>query len=159
MSADALEGVHLIAADEVFRRGYPASTRLAVCGESVTSAPDGDEADPGYCGDCVSAAIQRSHGMDDPCPRCGSTRDVKVITGTSPKVQAWECGACGTEWAITAVNPRSYLDYLVATVELAGARSALRALLTLADDAPRLPDAELRSRLTALAGRAVMRSR
>jgi hypothetical protein len=50
-------------------------------------------------------------------------------------------------------------DHLAATAELAGARSALRALLTLADDAPTLTDAELRSRLMALAGRAGMRLR
>jgi len=153
MTADALGGVHLVPADEVFRQGYPTSTRLAVCGESVTSAPEGDEDDHRYCGDCVSAALRRSSG--EPCPHCGSTSDVNVITGTSPKVQAWKCGACSTEWAVTVVNPRSYLDHLVATVELAGARAALRALLTLADDAPTLTDAELRSRLTALAGRSV----
>jgi hypothetical protein len=109
VSTDA-RAVHLLPAGELFEQGYP-STSVAVCGELVTSAPDGDEEDPGYCGDCVHAAIQ------------------------------WEQGA------------RSYLDDLAATVELAGARSALRVLLTLADDAPTLTDEELRSRLTALAGR------
>jgi hypothetical protein len=51
------ESVHLLSANEVFRQGYP-STLLAVCGESVTSEPDGDEVDPHYCADCVRAAIQ-----------------------------------------------------------------------------------------------------
>ncbi|HET9254998.1 MAG TPA: hypothetical protein VFO16_07315, partial [Pseudonocardiaceae bacterium] len=60
MSADTREGGHLVVPGEVFRRGYPASTRLAVCGEPVTSAPDGGQTDPGYCGDCVSAAIQHT---------------------------------------------------------------------------------------------------
>jgi hypothetical protein len=153
--------VHLLSSGEVFRVGYP-STPLAACGEPVTSEPDGDEENPGYCPDCVSSAIRWMRGMSadiEPCPCCGSTSDVKVITDTSLNVQAWICAACGAEWALTVVNPRSYLDYLAATVELAGARSALRALLTLADDAPTLSDEELRSRLTALAGRAVMKFR
>jgi hypothetical protein len=161
VSADALGGVHLLPAGEAFERGYP-STRLAVCGEPVTSAPDGDEEDPGYCTDCLSAAIRWGQGASteiDPCPHCGDTSDMQVITNTAPTAQAWKCGACGTEWAITVVNPCSYLDYLAATVELAGTRSALRALLSLADDAPGLTDAELRSRLMVLAGRPVMRFR
>jgi hypothetical protein len=146
----------LLPAGEAFQKGHGASTFLAVCGEPVTSAPDGDEVDPGFCADCVRAAVRWGQGAGaevEPCPGCGTTSDVKVITGTSPKVQAWNCAACGTEWAVTVVNPRSYLDYLVATVELTGARSALRALLTLADDAPGLTDRELRSRLVALASR------
>jgi ribosomal protein L37AE/L43A len=95
----------------------------------------------------------------EPCPSCDTTSDVKVIPDTAPNVQAWKCGACGTDWAVTVINPRSYLDHLVATVELAGARFALRALLSLADDAPGLTDAELRSRLMILAGRAGKKSR
>ncbi|HET9254284.1 MAG TPA: hypothetical protein VFO16_03655 [Pseudonocardiaceae bacterium] len=91
----------------------------------------------------------------EPCPGCGTTGEVKVIPDTAPNARAWKCGACGTDWALTVVNPRSYLDHLVATVELAGARFALRALLTLADTAPALTDADLRARLAALAGRAV----
>src|SRR5262249_54214896 len=94
-----------------------------------------------------------------PCPSCETTSEVTVIPDTAPNVRAWTCGACGTDWALTVVNPRSYLDQLVATVELAGARFALRALLRLADDAPGLTDTELRSRLMVLAGRAVTGSR
>jgi transposase-like protein len=141
VSADALGGVHLLPAGEAFERGYP-NTRLAVCGEPVTSAPDGDEVDPGYCADCLSTAIrwrQRVSAEVDPCPSCGGTSDLPIITGTAPTVQGWKCGACGTDWAVTVVNSRSYLDYLAATVELADVRSALRALLSLVDDARRSP--------------------
>jgi hypothetical protein len=148
-------GVHLLPAGEPFRQGYP-NTSVAVCGEPVTSGPNGDDVNPGYCPDCVRAALAQVSAEVDSCPGCGGcggSSDVKLITDTSPKVQAWSCSACGTEWAVTVVNPRSYLDYLVATVELAGARAALRALLTLTDDAPTLTDTELRYRLTVLAGR------
>jgi hypothetical protein len=86
---------------------------------------------------------------------CNSTRGVTRVPCDSPKVEEWWCSVCDGRWWLSVVNPRSYLDHLVATVELAGARSALGALLTLADDAPTLTDAELRSRLTVLAGRAV----
>jgi hypothetical protein len=33
---------------------------------------------------------------------------VQPIAGTSPKVQAWSC-TCGTNWAITTVNPQPVL--------------------------------------------------
>jgi hypothetical protein len=82
VSADALGGVHLLPAGEAFERGYP-NTPLAVCGEPVTSAPNGDEVNPGYCGDCVSAAIRCGQGASaevEPCPHCGATSDVTVIT-------------------------------------------------------------------------------
>jgi hypothetical protein len=48
--------VHLLAAGEMVRRGYPC-TPVAVCGEPVTSGPEGED-DPNYCPDCVRAAIQ-----------------------------------------------------------------------------------------------------
>ena len=48
--------VHLLPASEVFRQGYP-STSVALCGEPVTSQPDG-EVDPPYCRECVRAAIR-----------------------------------------------------------------------------------------------------
>jgi hypothetical protein len=51
------EAVHLLPADELFRRDYPASTGVAVCGELVTSGPDREE-DPHYCGDCVREALR-----------------------------------------------------------------------------------------------------
>ncbi|HET9257938.1 MAG TPA: hypothetical protein VFO16_22430 [Pseudonocardiaceae bacterium] len=49
--------VHLLAAGELFRQGYP-STGLAVCGQPVTSGPDIEE--PRYCSDCVEEAIRWS---------------------------------------------------------------------------------------------------
>jgi hypothetical protein len=76
---------------------------------------------------------------------------VQLITGTSPRVQAWSCAVCGTNWATTTVNPR-YGDRLAATVEqLHAARSVLRQVITLADDADTLTDQELRARLLTLA--------
>ncbi|MGH3975003.1 MAG: hypothetical protein ACRDS9_16985 [Pseudonocardiaceae bacterium] len=50
------QAVHLLPAGEVFRQGYP-STSVAVCGELVTSEPDGEN-DPHYCPECVRAAIR-----------------------------------------------------------------------------------------------------
>ncbi|MGH3815074.1 MAG: hypothetical protein ACRDUV_21955 [Pseudonocardiaceae bacterium] len=61
------------------------------------------------------------------------------------------CAACGLHWATTVVNPRPFLDQLTATVELAAARSVLREIITLVDQAPVLTDEQLRFRLLALA--------
>ncbi len=97
-------------------------------------------------------------GPADPCPSCGTTTGVRQVTDTPPGVQAWSCEACGAEWAISVVNPRPFLDQLTATVELAAARSVLREIITLADQAPVLTDEHLRFRLVALAERAAPRS-
>ncbi|MGH3673342.1 MAG: hypothetical protein ACRDSH_22405 [Pseudonocardiaceae bacterium] len=51
--------VHLLPAGEAFRHGYE-STAVAVCGEPVTSGPDGGDVDPHYCSECVRAAVQWS---------------------------------------------------------------------------------------------------
>lgn len=57
-----------------------------------------------------------------------------------------------TRWAITVVNPQPYLDRLAATVEqLSAARSILRQVEALADDAPTITDQQLRDRLLPLA--------
>jgi ribosomal protein L37AE/L43A len=89
----------------------------------------------------------------DPCPYCGENSGVQPITGISPKVQAWSCSVCTTQWAITTVRP--YFDRLAATVEqLSTTRSVLRQVITMADDAATLPDKELRDRLLVLADRA-----
>ncbi|MGH3767232.1 MAG: hypothetical protein ACRDS0_01070 [Pseudonocardiaceae bacterium] len=85
------------------------------------------------------------------CPYCGGTTGVQVITNTPPIVQGWSCGECATEWWISVVNPRPYLIHLAGTVELAVARSAVRGVCALADQAPGLTDTELRARLVALA--------
>jgi hypothetical protein len=76
---------------------------------------------------------------------------VRLITGTPPRVQAWSCSACRTDWAITVVNPRPFLDHLATTVELAAVRSVLREIIALAEQAPALPDDQLRARLVDLA--------
>jgi len=86
----------------------------------------------------------------DPCPYCGGTCGVQRITNTPPKVQGWSCQECGTGWWIGVVNPRPYLDYLAGVVELAAARSVLRRLIALADQALALPDDQLRARLADL---------
>jgi hypothetical protein len=52
--------------------------------------------------------------------------------------------ACGTDWAVSVVNPHLYLDRLTAAV-------LLRQMLVLADQAPSLQDDQLRDRLAALA--------
>ncbi|HEX6402592.1 MAG TPA: hypothetical protein VF003_05440 [Pseudonocardiaceae bacterium] len=88
----------------------------------------------------------------DPCPHCGTTAGVRLTTNNPPKVRAWSCAACGTDWAVSVVNPHLYLDGLTAAVDLAAARRVLRQLVTLASEAPTLTDAQLRTRLVALAG-------
>jgi transposase-like protein len=88
---------------------------------------------------------------DEACPYCGDTLGVAPTPGTSPRVKAWSCTLCRTDWAITVVNSQPYFDRLAATVELAVARSVLRQVITLADDAAMLSDKELRDRLLALA--------
>jgi hypothetical protein len=100
----------------------------------------------------VSASTTVTGSADvNPCPSCGNASGVQVITNTPPRVRAWFCAACRTDWAIAVVNPRPFLDYLTATVELAAARSVLREVITLADQAPMLTDEQLRFRLRALA--------
>ena len=90
----------------------------------------------------------------EPCPYCRATSGVQS-TPAPPRVKAWTCTACRTDWAITAVNPRLYFDRLAATVEQLGAtRSVLRQVISLADDVATLSDKELRDRLLALADKA-----
>jgi ribosomal protein L37AE/L43A len=84
---------------------------------------------------------------DEACPYCGETTAVQPTTGTSPRVQAWSCTACRTDWAITVVNPQPYFDRLAATVEQLG---VLRQVIALAEDAPTITDQQLRARLLAL---------
>lgn len=94
------------------------------------------------------------------CPCCDFANGVTRVACASPKVEAWSCAACGGQWWISVVNPRPqpFLDRLTGTVELAAARSVLRAVITLADEAPGISDEELRSRLLILAQRAERRS-
>jgi hypothetical protein len=66
-------------------------------------------------------------------------------------MRAWSCTACRTDWAITVVNPRPFLDHLTTTVELAAARSVLRQVIALAEQAPALTDDQVRARLVDLA--------
>jgi ribosomal protein L37AE/L43A len=87
------------------------------------------------------------------CPYCGATTGVQPMPAP-PRVQAWSCTACRTDWAITVVNPQPYFDRLAATAELAAARSVLRQVIALADDVAMLSDKELRDRLLMLADRA-----
>ncbi|HET9255799.1 MAG TPA: hypothetical protein VFO16_11415 [Pseudonocardiaceae bacterium] len=68
---------------------------------------------------------------------------------------------CGPDWWVSFVNPRarSYLDQLVGTVELTAARTVLREVITLAEQAPTLTDVQSRARLIALNELAVRRFR
>lgn len=92
---------------------------------------------------------------DDACPRCEATTGVRQITGTSPKVRAWSCTACGLDWAISVVNPHLRAGYLAAAAEeIRRLRWTLRQVITLADDVPTITDQQLRDRLLALAQRA-----
>lgn len=91
----------------------------------------------------------------DACPYCRGTTGVQPITSTSPKVQAWSCTACGTNWAITSTPRPAYLVDLGAAVdEIGRLRWTLRQVVILADEMPKLTDVELRHRLMALADRA-----
>ena len=89
----------------------------------------------------------------DPCPYCGATSGVQVITDTPPKVRGWSCAACRAQYWISVVNPRPqpYLNHLAGTVDLAAARSALREVITLANEAAVLSNNQLRARLADLA--------
>ncbi len=75
-----------------------------------------------------------------------------------PTVAAWACDHCDTDWAISVVNPHLrtiYLSDLTATAdEIGRLHWTLRQIITLADDAPQLPDRELRARLLTLAAQA-----
>jgi ribosomal protein L37AE/L43A len=95
---------------------------------------------------------------DAACPYCGETSGVQAMPAP-PKVQAWECKLCRTQWAVSRVNPHlrsAYLADLVAAVEEIGRlRWALRQIIALAEQAPTITDElELRTRLVALADRA-----
>ena len=97
---------------------------------------------------------------DEACPYCGDTLGVAPTPGTSPRVKAWSCTLCRTDWAITVVNPQPYFDRLTATIEqLCTRRSILRQVISLADDAGMLSDTELRARLVAVADRARLAQR
>jgi hypothetical protein len=92
---------------------------------------------------------------DDACPYCGSTSGVHAQPAP-PKVQAWSCSVCITEWEISLVRPDSraaaLLGDLGATADEVGRlRWTLRQLCTLADQAPTISNKQLRDRLTALA--------
>jgi ribosomal protein L37AE/L43A len=98
-------------------------------------------------------------GSVDQCPHCGATGGVQRIAGTSPEVRAWGCAECGTQWAITLVHTQLCWNRLAAAADLTAARSVLRDVITLADQAPGLTDEQLRHWLAGLAGVAARGSR
>jgi hypothetical protein len=65
-------------------------------------------------GDCPKSAPVSGHSPSlvtdtadiDPCPYCETTTGVQPIADASPRVQAWSCLVCGTDWAISTVNPQ-----------------------------------------------------
>ena len=92
---------------------------------------------------------------DEACPYCGATSGVQAQPAP-PKVQAWSCSMCNTEWAISVVRPDSraaaLLTDLGATAEEVGRlRWTLRQVIALVDDAPTITDEQLRTRLVVLA--------
>lgn len=85
-------------------------------------------------------------GVED-CPCCGDTSGVQAIPGTPPRVRAWNCGDCGTDWALTVVHPdlrQRYLDELAVDV---AARAVLQDITDLAGHVDTLTDAQMRARL------------
>ncbi|MGH3804056.1 MAG: hypothetical protein ACRDTD_28770 [Pseudonocardiaceae bacterium] len=98
---------------------------------------------PGESGPSIAADPDEDM---DACPYCRETSGVQVITDTPPTVHAWSCQACGTEWALTVVNPhlRPFLDQLAVDV---AARAVLREVTTLAEQADTLTQGERRARL------------
>ena len=89
------------------------------------------------------------------CPYCGNTTGVQSTPGTSPRVQAWSCTVCRTDWAVSQVNAHLRTVYLVdlaaAAAEIDRLRWKLAQVIAVADQAPTLTDRELRARLLALA--------
>lgn len=79
------------------------------------------------------------------CPRCGA--DAALPPGHSEPAR--RSGQCRGQTCAHA----SFLAHLTASVELVAARSVLRHVIALADDAPTLTDKQLRARLLMLATR------
>lgn len=75
------------------------------------------------------------------CLFCDATNGVQPKPGAVPKVQAW---------AVTVANPLPHPGLVHLGRDLAAARSVLRGVITLAEQAPELSDEQLRSRLAAL---------
>jgi hypothetical protein len=90
--------------------------------------------------------MANGHAEVEPCPYCRGTSVVEVITDAPPKVQAWSCSPCGTDWAVTVVNPhlRPLLDQLAEDV---AARAVLAEVIALREQAPALTDGQLRTQL------------
>ena len=94
---------------------------------------------------------------DGPCPSRASAIGVHQVTDTPPKVQAWSCAECGTQWVISTTFPRQLRDQLT-SAELVAARLVLREVIRLADQAPVLTAEQLRFRLFTMAECAAPRS-
>jgi hypothetical protein len=87
-----------------------------------------------------------------PCPCCGITSSVRQTSDTG-RIQAWACDHCDTDWAFTVPNSRTaglLGDLGAAAQEIRRLRWALAQVITLADEIPKLTDAELRDRLLML---------
>jgi ribosomal protein L37AE/L43A len=77
----------------------------------------------------VDQSIVAERTGNDECPGCGVTQSVQRTRGSSPRVQAWSCAACGLHWATTVVNPALPIVGLLPTPQLRTAAflAALRA--------------------------------
>lgn len=90
--------------------------------------------------------------VEEACPGCGKTDGV-ARTDSPCRVDAWRCAACSMSWSVTVVNPRPQLADLGSAVEEIGALCwVLRAVVTLAEQAPALADGALRNRLAGRCG-------
>lgn len=67
----------------------------------------------------------------------------------SPNVQSWSCAECGTQWAVTEVNPHPY-PFLRQLAEEVAERSLLRRVEELRAEAAGLSEGQLRARLIML---------
>ncbi|MGH4012214.1 MAG: hypothetical protein ACRDTH_29315 [Pseudonocardiaceae bacterium] len=84
------------------------------------------------------------------CPACEQTEGVE-LTSTTARVEAWRCTRCGTSWVVSVVNPHlrdRAGDY---AEEVGRLHWTLQRVIALADDADKLTDQQLRTRLLALA--------
>lgn len=116
-----------------------------------------DPAHPFTLGNCSGEATT---GHTSSCPFCNLASGLRRKAFIS-KVQEWPCAACGGHWWISMVSPRPawlFLDHLSGTVDLAAARSVLREIITLGDQATGLTDEQLRFRLLTLAGHTASKS-
>ncbi|MGH3670899.1 MAG: hypothetical protein ACRDSH_09710 [Pseudonocardiaceae bacterium] len=82
------------------------------------------------------------------CPYCDVVGSVRRVACKYPTLGAWSCAACGGEWWTSVVNPvNAFLRQLAEDV---AARSLLRRVQALAEQAPGLSDGQVKARALSL---------